>query len=187
MRRLRHRADLNVAVNVSARQFSEADFVPRLSEMIASLPRGILTLEITESLLIEEPERVSGVLTPARRPRCAPRARRLRHRLLEPLESQRVADSPAEDRPQLRLAARGEGPESDTLVSGIVHLGEGLGLEVIAEGVETAQQAEQLLELGCHLAQGYFFGRPQQWNRKTFTEQPLTERPILRLVEPRTA
>ena len=187
MRRLRHRADLNVAVNVSARQFSEADFVPRLSEMIASLPRGILTLEITESLLIEEPERVSGVLT-----QLADLGVRLS---LDDFGTGYSSLSYLSALPihQLKIdrsfvARLGEGPESDTLVSGIIHLGEGLGLEVIAEGVETAQQAEQLLELGCHLAQGYFFGRPQQWNRKTFTEQqPRPSGPVLRLVEPRTA
>jgi EAL domain-containing protein (putative c-di-GMP-specific phosphodiesterase class I) len=71
-------------------------------------------------------------------------------------------------------------------VSGIIHLGHGLGLEVIAEGVETAPQAQRLLELGCRLAQGYYFGRPQQWSRASATpSEPL--RPILRLVDSQTA
>ncbi|MDQ1532457.1 MAG: hypothetical protein QOF28_218, partial [Actinomycetota bacterium] len=186
MRRLRHRADLNVAVNVSARQFSETDFVPRLSEMIASLPRGILTLEITESLLIDDPDRVAGTLTT-----LADLGVRLS---LDDFGTgySSLAYLSALPIHQLKIdrsfvARLGEGPESDTLVSGIIHLGEGLGLEVIAEGVETAEQAEHLLGLGCHLAQGYFFGRPQQWNRKNFGEQSASERPRLRLVEPRTA
>ena len=85
------------------------------------------------------------------------------------------------------VAGLGERPECEALVSGIIHLGEGLGLEVIAEGVETAQQAERLLDLGARLAQGYLFGRPQQWNRKSLHEERLAERPVLRLVEPRTA
>jgi len=186
VRRLRHRADLNVSVNVSARQLSEVDFVPRLSAMIATLPRDVLTLEITESLLIDDPDRVAATLTT-----LADLGVRLS---LDDFGTgySSLAYLSALPIHQLKIdrsfvARLGEGPECDTLVSGIIHLGEGLGLEVIAEGVETAQQAEHLLELGCHLAQGYFFGRPQQWNRKNFSEQPATERPRLRLVEPRTA
>jgi EAL domain-containing protein (putative c-di-GMP-specific phosphodiesterase class I) len=39
-------------------------------------------------------------------------------------------------------------------------LGRGLGIEVVAEGVETQQQADVLRRMGCERAQGYFFGRP---------------------------
>jgi EAL domain-containing protein (putative c-di-GMP-specific phosphodiesterase class I) len=42
----------------------------------------------------------------------------------------------------------------------IVELGRSLGLTVIAEGVETAAQADLMQELGCHAAQGYWFDRP---------------------------
>ena len=49
-------------MNVSARQLSETDFVPRLTELVASIPRGSLTLEITESLLIDDPERIAATL-----------------------------------------------------------------------------------------------------------------------------
>jgi len=186
VRRLRHRADLNIAVNVSARQLSEADFVPRLTEMIATLPRDILTLEITESLLIDDPDRVAATLSTL----AALGVRislddfgtgysSLAYLSALPIHQLKIDRS--------FVARLGEGPECETLVSGIIHLGEGLGLEVIAEGVETAQQAEHLLGLGCHLAQGYYFGRPQQWNRKTFIEQPATAPRRLRLVEPRPA
>jgi len=53
------------------------------------------------------------------------------------------------------------GNEKDAAIaSAIVHLGRSLGVEVIAEGVETAHQAEFLAAEGCHKAQGYFFSRP---------------------------
>src|SRR5690606_34295209 len=42
----------------------------------------------------------------------------------------------------------------------IIHLGKSLGVEVIAEGVESEEQAEFLLNAECHKAQGYFFSRP---------------------------
>ena len=51
--------------------------------------------------------------------------------------------------------------ERDTvLVTAIIAMGRGLQIEVIAEGVETAEQAAFLKEQGCLAAQGYFFGRP---------------------------
>lgn len=49
---------------------------------------------------------------------------------------------------------------SRAIVKTVVELARGLGLDVVAEGVETAEQAEVLRELGCGFAQGYFFGRP---------------------------
>jgi EAL domain-containing protein (putative c-di-GMP-specific phosphodiesterase class I) len=51
-------------------------------------------------------------------------------------------------------------PRQAALVRAIVELGRALGLTTIAEGVETAAQARRLVDLGCELAQGYFFGRP---------------------------
>jgi EAL domain-containing protein (putative c-di-GMP-specific phosphodiesterase class I) len=50
---------------------------------------------------------------------------------------------------------------SDTeIVRAVVSLGEALGLEVVAEGMETRDQLDTLLDLGCHLGQGYLLGRP---------------------------
>ena len=50
--------------------------------------------------------------------------------------------------------------DDDAVVRSVIGLGVGLGIDVIAEGVETARQAEILVELGCTEAQGYLFGRP---------------------------
>lgn len=52
-------------------------------------------------------------------------------------------------------------PRDELIVGGIVQLANALGLEVIAEGIESADQASVLAELGCHKAQGYHFSRPQ--------------------------
>ena len=57
---------------------------------------------------------------------------------------------------QSELASR----EGITLMQAIVYLGKALGLQVIGEGVETAEQAGVLKRLGCDFAQGYHFGRP---------------------------
>jgi EAL domain-containing protein (putative c-di-GMP-specific phosphodiesterase class I) len=51
--------------------------------------------------------------------------------------------------------------QSLAIVRAVVSLARGLGLEVVADGVETQAQADMLRELGCDRAQGYFFARPQ--------------------------
>jgi EAL domain-containing protein (putative c-di-GMP-specific phosphodiesterase class I) len=63
-----------------------------------------------------------------------------------------------------------------TLVTAILHLADGFGLEVIAEGVETESQRDYLRELGCRYAQGYLFSPPVEgsaittrWRRCTST------------------
>ena len=53
-----------------------------------------------------------------------------------------------------------EEDDGNAIVSAIVGMAKALGLTVVAEGVETAGQAERVSELGCDLAQGYYFGRP---------------------------
>jgi EAL domain-containing protein (putative c-di-GMP-specific phosphodiesterase class I) len=53
-----------------------------------------------------------------------------------------------------------EGAESVAIVRAIIGLGDSLGMPVIAEGVERRAQLARLTDLGCHLAQGYLFGRP---------------------------
>jgi EAL domain-containing protein (putative c-di-GMP-specific phosphodiesterase class I) len=54
----------------------------------------------------------------------------------------------------------GTDPDDCILAATIVNLGHSLGLKVVAEGVETEEQRRILLEQGCDLAQGYYFGRP---------------------------
>jgi EAL domain-containing protein (putative c-di-GMP-specific phosphodiesterase class I) len=55
-------------------------------------------------------------------------------------------------------------PEATTVVAAVISLAKNLGLGVVAEGVETEEQRDVLLERGCGLAQGYLFARPQPEN-----------------------
>jgi EAL domain-containing protein (putative c-di-GMP-specific phosphodiesterase class I) len=58
------------------------------------------------------------------------------------------------------IAGLGENQDDTEVVKSIISLGRALGLGVIAEGVETAGQAQMLSDYGCPEAQGYLFGRP---------------------------
>ena len=101
-----------------------------------------------------------GALPRAARARRQDRARRLRHRLLVAVLPALAAAGHAEDRqavhrrPDRRAAAR------SSFVGMIVDLARTLELEVIAEGIETAEQLAALRELKAGLGQGYFLGRP---------------------------
>ena len=46
------------------------------------------------------------------------------------------------------------------IINFIIQLAKALDIQIIAEGVETEEQAEFLKSMGCHMAQGYFYGRP---------------------------
>ncbi len=59
--------------------------------------------------------------------------------------------------------------ESRKIVSAVVGLGQSLGMETIAEGVETQDQAEMLLLLGCAMGQGWLFGTGSGWRRRSST------------------
>lgn len=50
----------------------------------------------------------------------------------------------------------------DTLVGGFIRVFKDLGLQVLAEGIETREQCQRLLEMGCGMGQGYLFGRPRE-------------------------
>lgn len=51
-------------------------------------------------------------------------------------------------------------PEDRAIVKSIIGLAESFGLELVAEGVENVESARQLVEMGCHRAQGFLFSRP---------------------------
>jgi diguanylate cyclase (GGDEF)-like protein/PAS domain S-box-containing protein len=160
--RLLRSPDLAIAVNVSARQLSETDFVPRLTQLVADLPRGSLTLEITESLLIDDPDNTAATLAALDDVgiRIALDDFGTGYSSLSNLSTLPIHQLKID---RSFVAGLGDRPESEALVSGIINLGHGLELEVVAEGVETEQQAHRLERLDCDFAQGYFFGRPAPW------------------------
>jgi diguanylate cyclase (GGDEF)-like protein/PAS domain S-box-containing protein len=150
-----------VSVNISARQLVD----PGLTGVVASaldeagLPGRRLCLEITESVLMDD---APGLLHTLKRLRdlgvgiaiddLGTGYSSLRYLKRLPVTQLKVDTS--------FVGGMGEDPEDDAIVAAIVGLGAALGLEVVAEGVETPDQLRRLRELGCPLAQGYLLGVP---------------------------
>ena len=151
----------SMAVNLSTRQISDRAGIMRLHKLLdrLTLPPGRLKLEITESVLMSDPESMVVTLEELRR-----RGVELSlddfgtgysslsylHRF--PLDTLKI------DRSFVSRMSRA--PEAFRLVRSIIELGHDLGLDVVAEGVEAAEEAERLRELGCDFAQGYYYSRP---------------------------
>ncbi|MCR5774887.1 MAG: EAL domain-containing protein [Lachnospiraceae bacterium] len=65
--------------------------------------------------------------------------------------------------------------KTEILVESIIHIGSRLDMELVAEGVETAKEGRILMDLGCHIAQGYYYGKPSDFDTAT---QQLKDNPF---------
>ncbi|MBX9992601.1 putative bifunctional diguanylate cyclase/phosphodiesterase [Phreatobacter oligotrophus] len=153
--------ELFVSVNVSPIQFRRSDFVAQVKAALADsgLPADRLVLEITESVMIEDAEHARAVTHELRALGVKialddfgtgfSSLSYLRRFNLDTLKVDRsfVADLDS-------------GVEAATILHCVVNLGRALGLKVVAEGVETAEQARFLRAAGCGLMQGYHLARP---------------------------
>ena len=158
------RDDLEIAVNVSPRQLSSPDFADVVRDALATsgLEPHRLCLEVTETALLADVDAAHAMLARLRALGVLLAVddfgvghASLRHlRQLLPVDVLKIdksfVDGLAEDR------------EDAAIVSAVVRLAEGLGLDCVAEGVETAEQAAALSAMGCSNAQGYHFARPMR-------------------------
>jgi diguanylate cyclase (GGDEF)-like protein/PAS domain S-box-containing protein len=152
---------LFISVNLSARQFRQADMVERVVGAVvdAGLAPSRLNVEITESALMEGTERHSsgvrslqeaGVNVHIDDFGTGYSSLGYLHRFS--IQALKI------DRSFVQELEKGEGNRE--IVEAIVTLASNLGLDVIAEGVETAAQRDVLLQLRCPLGQGFYFSRP---------------------------
>jgi diguanylate cyclase (GGDEF)-like protein len=152
---------LSIAVNLSVRQISDSLGVRRLFDLLdrLHLPRGSLKLEITESVLMSDPDEMVKVLNELRDRGIGLSlddfgtgysSLSYLHRF--PLDVLKV------DRSFTAQMLRS--PEALRLVRSIIDLSHDLGLTVVAEGVESADEVDCLREMRCDFAQGYYFSRP---------------------------
>jgi diguanylate cyclase (GGDEF)-like protein len=151
---------LFVSVNLSARQFTQVDLVEDVAAILAAsgLDPTQLELEITESVVMDQSE--AGI-------RALGRLREIGVRLVLddfgtgysslaylkhlPLDTIKID----------RSFVSGIHETADrSIVEAVIALAHGLGIGVVAEGIETNRQADRLRELGCDLGQGYLFSPP---------------------------
>jgi diguanylate cyclase (GGDEF)-like protein/PAS domain S-box-containing protein len=153
---------LRIAVNVSPRQFHQANFVTRVQEILAKTGADplYLTLEITESLLIDRTaEVVSRMMALSELgirfsiDDFGTGYSSLAYLKRLPLNELKIDKSFVQDVPN--------DPNDVALVETIMSMARHLHFEVVAEGVETRAQLEFLTGQGCGHFQGYFFHRPQ--------------------------
>ena len=153
--------DLVLAVNVSARQFHQADFVPQIQAAVShhAINPQQLKLELTESMLLEDIEYTIATMNALNEigvrfslDDFGTGYSSLQYLKRLPLDQIKIDQSFVRD-----LAV----DDSDkAIVRTIVAMAHSLDIAVIAEGVETAEQRHLLLENGCMHYQGYLFGRP---------------------------
>ena len=152
----------SVSVNLSARQLQQPGLTDTVSGILeeTNLPPGSLILEITESLLVEDTERVSDTLWKLKDigVQLAIDDFGTGYSALSYLE-RFPADYLKIDQSFVRKL-KDEDRSSAVLMPLLVDLTRTLGMKAIAEGVETAAQVERLREIGCDMAQGYYFSEP---------------------------
>ena len=152
---------LDISINLSGKQFSQSDLVEQVMGALrkAKLPANHLILEITESVVMDNPETTVGML------------QRLKDLGIQlniddfgtgysslaylqrfPVDTMKIDRS--------FIARIGVDPENAEIVRTIVALAHNLNMKVTAEGIETQEQLTQLQDLHCENAQGYFLSRP---------------------------
>lgn len=156
--RRNHRAagDLTVAVNLSTGEIDHPDLIATVVRILSEtgLPPRSLKLEVTEGDVMRDPERAAVILRGLRQAGAALALddfgtgfSSLSYLTRLPFDTLKI------DRYFVRTMATN--PGSTKIVSSVVKLGQDLDLEVVAEGVENATMARQLLALGCDYGQGF--------------------------------
>jgi len=172
-----HMADLHVAVNLSAAQLHDETLVPAVHAALerCGLDGDALCLELTESLVMDDPDVAVSVLSQMRAldvklaiDDFGTEYSSLAYLKRFPVTSLKIDKS--------FVDSLDENDSSDaTLVAAVVAMAHALGITAIAEGVETPTQARRLVDLGCDSVQGYLYSRPVRAERLPHVVEALWE------------
>lgn len=156
-----HRPDLVMSVNLSGVQLRQPDLLDRVTAVLqdTAINPGNLTLEITESILMDDPVETLGVLRGLKRlglrlsvDDFGTGYSSLAYLKRFPVDALKI------DR--TFVDGLGTDPDDSAIVAAVLALSSSLGLTSIAEGVESRAQLSALAGLGCEKAQGFLLGRP---------------------------
>lgn len=157
----RGRMEVPVAINISPLQFRQKDFTERLIALVeeCGASPAMLTLEITESTFMRDPEFTRKTLMALREAGFTISIddfgtgySSLGYLKRYPLDNLKIDISFTRD-----VATDAD---SRAIVSAVILMAHSLNLRTVAEGIETREQLDILRELGCDLIQGYFYSRP---------------------------
>ena len=152
-----------VSVNVSARQFQQPDFHRRIADVLDKhdIDPSLIEIELTEGLMMEDTEAAQRELAQLKKIglrisiddfgtgySCLSYLRRF------PIDVLKI------DRSFVKEI--GTSRDGESIIDAIISLAKSLRLETVAEGVETPAQLNYLLDHGCHVVQGFLFGKPME-------------------------
>jgi diguanylate cyclase (GGDEF)-like protein len=152
---------LGLAVNISVEDIGDVRLDARVASMLTrhQLPPALLTLELTESGFIEDPTQALRVLDAIAAMGVSLSIddfgtgySSLSHLARMPVHEVKIDRS--------FVQGLESDPEFAPVVRSAIDMGHGLGLKVVAEGIETEEAAVRLRDLGCDVAQGYFYAKP---------------------------
>lgn len=156
-----NRTGIRVAVNISGRQLKLPDFPAFVRSLLQyhGLSPDLLEFEITETVLMDNLDHANTILDELTGLGI--------HLSLDDFGTGYSSLSYLQQFPVHRLKIDrsfivkiGQNSENTQIVQAILNMAKGLGLDVVAEGVETAQAAARLRAMGCAFAQGFYFARP---------------------------
>ena len=152
---------IGMSVNVSAHQFMSAGFAETVAAVLdrTSADPGLLTLEVTERVFVKDEKRALVVLAELKElgvklalDDFGTGYSSLGYLNSLPIDTIKVNQS--------FIGKLSEDPDSQTIVAAIIGLAHGLGMTVVCEGIETAEQHDLVVKLGSDFCQGFYFARP---------------------------
>lgn len=155
------RALLPVAINLSMADILSTNMVNRLDSLLTecAVPAAALEIEVTESSMMVEPEKTRSVMQALNQRGIVTTLddfgtgfSSLSHLRQLPLQSLKIDQS--------FIQNMLDDGSAEKLTQTIIAMGQALGMRVVAEGVETAEQVLWLVDHGCEIGQGYFFSPP---------------------------